>query len=87
MEPDIAHDHDGRVVVHVEECEPFDGAAEDDQECVYELEDFREVEDVGPEEEGPSGRCFRRDADDPVYVRWMEERRETASDDHGEGEE
>lgn len=86
-EPDVAHDHDGCVVVHVEEREPVDGATEDDQKGVYELEDLGEVEDVGPEEEGPSWWCFRRDADDPVDVRRMEQGRESASDGHGEGEE
>lgn len=40
VQPQIAHDHHGGVVVHVKEGETLDGAAEDDQKRVDELDDL-----------------------------------------------
>ena len=54
LHPYVAHDHHRGVVVHVEECEPVDGVAEYDQQGVHELYDLGEVEDVSPEEYGPT---------------------------------
>lgn len=39
-QPQVAHDQHGRVVVHVEEGQPLDGATQDDEEGVEEFEDF-----------------------------------------------
>lgn len=87
LEPDVAHDDDGGVVVDVEEGEALDGFAEDDEEGVGELEDLGEVEDVGPEEERAGGLGVGREADDPVEVRCMVEGGEEAAKSHGEREE
>lgn len=88
VQPDVAHDHDRRVVVDVEEREPLDGIAENDQESVHELQNLGEVEDVGPEEEGPRGRGVWREANDPVEMRpCVGEDGEGATEGHGEGEE
>lgn len=81
-EPEVAHDNDRGVVVHVEEREPSDGAAEDDETRVAELEELGEVEDVGPEEEGPTGRRPRGEADGAVEVGPVGEDGERASDGH-----
>lgn len=51
-------------MVHVEEGEPFDGAAQDDEEGVQEFKHLGEVEDVGPEEEGTSWFSVGREAED-----------------------
>ena len=87
LQPDVAHDHHVGVVVHVEEREPLDGVAEDDEEGVHKLEDLGEVEDVGPEEDGPSGLGVWREADDPAEVRCMRHGGEEAAKGHDEGEE
>jgi hypothetical protein len=87
VEPEVAHDHDRCVVVHVEEGEPPSGITEDYQKGVYEFEDLGEVEDVGPEKEGPSGRNVRWEAKDPVEVRSVGEDGEGAADGHDKGEE
>ena len=59
-----AHDQNHGVVVHVEEGEPFDGAAQDDEEGVQEFKHLGEVEDVGPEKEGTSWFSVGREAED-----------------------
>lgn len=80
-EPQITHDNNRGVVVHVEEGEPSDGTAEDDESRVAELEELGEVEDVGPEEEGPTGLHPLREADNAVEVGDGEDG-ERASDGH-----
>ncbi|XLR46641.1 hypothetical protein S83_031301 [Arachis hypogaea] len=87
LQPYVAHDDHVGVVVHVEKREPLDGVAEDDEECVHELKDLGEVEDVGPKEDGPSGLGLRWEADDPVDVRCMGDGGEEAAKGHYEGEE
>ncbi|KAK9286810.1 hypothetical protein L1049_015215 [Liquidambar formosana] len=91
-QPQVAHDDDDGVVVHVEKREPSDGtAAEDDQEGVDEFEEFGEVEDVGPEEEGAAWRgMIGGEAEQPREERGRRgegEGGEGAADGHGEGEE
>ncbi|KAL8151726.1 hypothetical protein V2J09_021534 [Rumex salicifolius] len=88
LEPQIAHHHDSRVVVHVEERQPSDAAADYDQECVGEFEEFGEIEDVGPEEErAPAGDLVLREAEEPGVVREGGEGGEGAAGGHGDGEE
>lgn len=68
VQPEVAHDQNHGVVVHMEESEAVEGATDDDEERVHELIDFGEVENVSPEEKGPGRRGFRREADDPERV-------------------
>lgn len=87
LEPEVAHEEDGGVVVDVEEGEASEGAGEDDEERIEEFEDFGEVEDVGPEEEGPGGIGVGWEADGPAEVRGVDEEGEGAAQEHEEGEE
>ena len=87
MEPYIAHDEDDGVVVDVEEGQPFDAPTKDDQEGVNKFNDFREVEDVGPEEGGPGGRGVGWEAEDPTGIGGLGGGGEGASDDHRKGKE
>lgn len=87
VQPNVAHDQDCGVVVDVEEGEPLEGVTENDQEGVHEFENLGEVEDVGPEKEGPGGTGVWRETDDPVEVRRVGDDGEGATDSHDEGEE
>lgn len=87
VEPYIAHDEDDGVVVDVEEGQPFDAPTKDDQEGVNKFNDFREVEDVGPEEGGPGGRGVGWEAEDPTGIGGLGGCGEGASDDHRKGKE
>lgn len=62
--PQITHDEHSSVMVDVEEGQALDGIGEDDEKGVEEFEDFGEVEDVGPEEEGTGRRSVGWEADD-----------------------
>lgn len=87
LEPDVAHDEDRRVVVHVEEREPLEWAGEDDEEGVDELEDLREVEHVCPEEGGPARWGLPGgEAEDPAAVGGLAEGGQGAPGCHEEGE-
>lgn len=87
LQPYVAHDHHCCMVVHVEERESSPRwLSGDDQEGVKELQHLGEVEHVGPEEEGPSGRGLRGEADDPMEVGCMGEGGEGAAKRHDEGE-
>lgn len=82
MEPEVAHEENGAVVVHVEEGQASDGAGEDDEKCVEEFEVLREVEDVGPEEEGPVGVGLGWEAYGPAEVWGVGEESEGAAQAH-----
>lgn len=71
----------------MEEGQPPSGITDNDQKGVHEFKDLGEVEDVGPEKEGPSGRGMQWEANDPVEVRSVGEDGEGATDGHDEGEE
>lgn len=88
-QPEVAHDHHRRVVVHVEEGQPpLAATGEDDQEGVDEFEEFGEVEDVGPEEDGAIGwGLVDGEAEDVFGVGGLGEGGEGAGEGHGEGEE
>lgn len=62
-EPEEAHDHNCRVVVHVEEGQPLDWFSEYDEDCVSELEYLREIEDLCPEEKRSAGFRIDRETD------------------------
>lgn len=84
VEPEVAHEQHHGVVVDVEEGEAVEGAADDDEEGVDELVDFREVEDVCPEEERTGRRCFWWEADDPEGVRRVGEDGDQGTHGHDE---
>lgn len=74
-------------MVDVEEGKAFDGSGEDDEESVKEFEEFGEVEDVGPEEEGAGGRVVGREADGGAEGGGVGEDGKGGGDGHCEGEE
>ncbi|CAI8591509.1 unnamed protein product [Vicia faba] len=73
-------------MVDVEEGETFDGSREEDEESVYEFDEFRDVEDVGPEEEGSGGRGVGRETDGGAEVGGVGKDGEGGGDSHNEGE-
>uniref|UniRef100_A0A6N2MQG2 Uncharacterized protein n=1 Tax=Salix viminalis TaxID=40686 RepID=A0A6N2MQG2_SALVM len=56
------------MVINVEKSQPSDGAAQDDQESVHELENLREIENMRPEEERPFRRGVHGVANDVVHT-------------------
>uniref|UniRef100_A0A6N2KAA2 Uncharacterized protein n=1 Tax=Salix viminalis TaxID=40686 RepID=A0A6N2KAA2_SALVM len=83
---EVAHDHDGCMVINVEKSQPSDGAAQDDQESVHELENLREIENMRPEEERPFRRGVHGVANDVVHTGCVVNDGEGAAGGHGEGE-
>ncbi|CAK7357026.1 unnamed protein product [Dovyalis caffra] len=81
----ITHDHNRCMVVHVEERQPSDGVAQDDQEGVHEFKNLRQVENIGPEEEGPFWLGVFWVTNDVLHIRCVQNNGEGATDGHGEG--